>query len=361
MDSGKNVSKFLGSMNHKIYMDLKLIIREHALQFLPAKSLLRFRGVCRDWKHMISSPFFAHKQSLSCGSVSGLFLQNHNALPTFISLDPQSCSVPDPTLKFLPVPVDILASSNGLICCQAQTDDRSYYICNPVTKQFKQLPKPSMDHGREPSIVLIFKPSLLNFVAEYKLICAFPSNDFDDATEFEIYSSKDQSWKVSGEINFAAGKLIPKSGVGVNDIVYWLTFDGYILSFDLTKDRSQLVHGYNGSSQILGELDGKLCSANISGNYITVNVVSDIYYNTMQMGSHSRLWANKVNIPLSREVFGGNAYGGSVLYAGSEFVLFINGRYIYRADLKTKKVEFVVETLNCDRRVLPYVNSLAAL
>lgn len=361
MDSGKNPGKFLGVRNNKIYMDLKLIIREHALQFLPAKSLLKFRGVCRDWRHMISTPFFAHNQSLSFGSLSGLFFQNHGDLPALISIDPQSCGVPDPTLKFLPVPVDILASSNGLLCCQARTDDRAYYICNPVTMQWKKLPQPSMEHGREPAVVLIFKPSLLNFVAEYKLVCAIPSNDFDDATEFEIYSSKDESWKVSGEINFAVRKLIPKCGVSVNDIVYWQTSHGHILSFDLIKDRSQVINACNGTFETLGEMNGKLCSAFTNGSMLTVNVISDIYSNTMQMSSRARLWVNKVKIPYP-EVVGGNAYDrDTVLYVGSDFALLLKGRYIYRFDFKTKEAELVVEAFNCDRKVLPYVNSLAAL
>lgn len=358
---GKNPNKFLGARNNKIYMDLKLIIREHALQFLPAKSLFKFQGVCRDWKHTISTPFFAHNQSLSFSSVSGLFFQAPGESPTFISLDPESCGVPDPTLKFLPVPVELLASSNGLLCCQAQTEDRTYYICNPVTMQWKKLPKPSMEHGREPDVVLIFKPSLLNFVAEYKLICAFRSVDFDDATEFEIYSSKDDSWKVSGEINFAAKKLIPKSGVCVKDVVYWQTFHGSILSYDLTKDRSQVLHGCYHTNGTLGEMNGKLCSAYINRKTLTVSVISNIYSNTMQMSSHARLWDEKIRISLTSQVLEGNSYDlFPVLYAGSEAVILVSGRNLYCYNLKTKEANLVVE-IHHTGKAIPYVNSLVPL
>ncbi|KVI00097.1 putative F-box protein At3g23950 [Cynara cardunculus var. scolymus] len=362
MDGGKNPGKFFGTRNNKIYMDLKLIIREHALQFLPAKSLFKFRGVCRDWKLMISTPFFAHNQSLSFSSVSGLFLQTSGGQPTFISLDPEACGVPDPSLKFLPVPVDIVASSNGLLCCQAQTGDKAYYICNPATMQWKKLPKPTMEHGHEPAVVLIFKPSLLNFVAEYKLICGFRSVDMDDATEFEIYSSKDESWKVSGEMNYAAKKLIPKSGVSINDVAYWQTCYGGILAFDLTKDRSQLIHGCHSTNGTLGEMNGKLCTAFTFGHTLTVSVISNIYSNTMQMSSQARLWDDKVRVPLSNEVLDGNLYDQfPVLYAGSEAVFLFSGQCIYRVDLKTKEVKFVVEASRFDRRAIPYVNSLVAL
>lgn len=362
MDGSKNSSKFFGSRNNKIYMDLKLIIREHALQFLPAKSLFKFRGVCRDWKLMISTPFFAHNQSLSYSSVSGFFFQTPGDQPTFISLDPEACGVPDPSLKFLPAPVDIVASSNGLLCCQAQSGDKAYYICNPSTMQWKKLPKPTMEHGREPAIVLIFKPSLLNFVAEYKLICAFCSVDFDDATEFEIYSSKDDSWEVSGETNFAAKKLIPKSGVSVNDVAYWQTSNGGILVFDLTKNRSQLFPACYSTNGTLGEMNGKLCTAFTHGNTLTVSVISNIYSNTMQMNSQARLWDDRLRVPLTSEVVDGNLYDQfSVLYAGNGVVLLFTGRYICHVDLKTKEVKSVVEASPFGLRAIPYVNSLVAL
>ncbi|CAL5372460.1 unnamed protein product [Camellia sinensis] len=144
-------------------------------------------------------------------------------------------------MKFLPEPIDIRASSNGLICCQGQTGDKPYYICNPVTRQLKKLPKTNADHGLDPAVVLVFEPSLLNFVADYKLVCAFPSVDFDNATEFEIYSSTDGSWKISGEICFASKKLVPRSGIYVDGVVYWQAKHHGIVAFDLTKDRSQLI------------------------------------------------------------------------------------------------------------------------
>ncbi|GJX61501.1 F-box protein-like protein isoform X2 [Tanacetum coccineum] len=359
MDSGKKSSKFLGFKNNKIYMDLKLILREHALQFLPAKSLVRFQGVCRDWRLMISTPFFAHNQSLSFRSVAGLFFSGNPS--TFISIDPQSCGVPDPALNFLPAPVDILASSNGLLLCKAQAGDQAYYVCNPVTMQWKKLPKPNMEHGNEPAVVLNFKPSLLNFVAEFTVVCAVRSNDFDDATEFEIYNSKDGTWKMAKEINFSVRKVIPKSGVCVNDIVYWQTYGG-ILSFDMVKDRSQIMHGH-GHNGILGEYNGKLCSASITGRTLKLHEMSNIYSNTMQMGSNSHLWDNGLIIHVPSEVYahGDASYSRSILYVGSDIVVLRGGRKVYRYDIKTKETKFVVEAPENNQLAIPYVNSLVSL
>jgi hypothetical protein len=55
MDRGKRSNNIIANRNNKIYMDLKDIIREHTLPFLPAKSLFRFKTVCRD-SQLLSLP-----------------------------------------------------------------------------------------------------------------------------------------------------------------------------------------------------------------------------------------------------------------------------------------------------------------
>ncbi|KAB1226169.1 hypothetical protein CJ030_MR1G027802 [Morella rubra] len=197
---------------------------------------------------------------------------------TFIySLDPNSYGVPDPSLQFLPEPVDIKTSSHGLLCCQGRTVDKAYYICNPATKQWKKLPKPSADHGSKPALVLVFEPSLLNFVADYKLVCAFSSADFDDACEFEIYSSKEGCWRISGDLFFGAAMLRPNSGVHVNGIVYWLSMNGGVILFDLGMERSQRLFGL---ISCLGVMNGKLISTNFYNQTLHVSV-PNAYTNTM--------------------------------------------------------------------------------
>ncbi|CAL5367247.1 unnamed protein product [Camellia sinensis] len=360
MDRGKRPNKFMSSRNNNIYMDFRDIIREHALPFLPAKSLLRFRGVCRDWKLQISTPFFAHNQSLCFQGFSGLFFQSRGDPPYFISVDPISCGVPDPSLKFLPEPVNIKASSNGLICCQGCTGDKAYYICNPVTRQWKKLPKTNADHGSDPAVVLVFEPSLLNFVADYKLVCAFPSIDFDDATEFEIYSSTEGSWKISGEICFASKKLVSRSGVYVDGVVYWQERHHGVVAFDLTKDRSQLIQGYHGATSTLGVMNGKLCSAYATGRSITVQVLSNVYSNTMQMHSNARTWKEETRFDLGNPVtaagVGQERY--MVLFAGCNVVLVQGGKTILCYDMKTKETKIISSAAENNARCVSCVNSL---
>ncbi|XP_055806667.1 F-box protein At5g49610-like [Solanum dulcamara] len=356
MDRGKRPD--LAARNNKIYLDLKDIIKENALPFLPAKSIVKFGAVCRDWRLQISIPFFAHSQSLSCRSTSGFFLQIHGGSPSFIPIDANSCGVPDPLLRFLPEPVDIKSSSNGLLCCQGRQADKSYYICNPVTKQWKKLPKSNANHGSDPAIVLLFEPSLLNFVAEYKIICAFPSTDFGEATEFDIYSSREDSWEIAGEICFGDRKVMPKSGVHVNGIVYWMTTDS-ILAFDLTKERAQLLQGdFRG---FLGVFSGKLCKVYVSGNSIKLDILVNAHSNTMPMRDRIRMWSQKQTVVLDSKIVGGVATNYSVLHVDSDIMVAHCGERTYSYDFKSCATKLLSSQADIFYQCFPYVNSLVSL
>ncbi|XP_057973924.1 putative F-box protein At3g23950 [Malania oleifera] len=355
MDRGKRPSKITGSMSNKIYMDLREIIKERALPFLPAKSLFRFTGVCRDWKLQISAPFFAHTQTNSFHAISGIFCQFPRELPSFISLEQKAYGVPDPSLKFFPEEVDVRTSSNGLLCCQGRSGDKAYYICNPVTKQLKKLPQPNANHGPDPAIVLIFEPSRLNFVADYKLVCAFPSADFDDGYEFEIYSSEKGSWENSGEIFFGNNKFLPASGIHVNDVVYWQVKQTGLVAFDVVKCRAKLIQSY-AAKGTLGVMHKKLCATHIHGKTLTVSLLSNIYSNTMQLHSHARAWEEKCRIQLDDSLPLHDQ--PCVLLTADNLVVIQARKTIFSFDTKTREGTILCNTADSGMRSVPYVNSL---
>lgn len=352
MDRGKKPVSYFENRNNKIYMDLKDIIRENTLRYLPAKSLRRCTSVCRDWKLYISNPFFAHNQSNSFHDLSGFFCQSHLSLPSFLSLEPVAYGVPDPSLKFLPEPVDIRCASNGLLCCQGRTEYKAYYICNPVTQQWKKLPKPDANHGSEPALVLVFEPSLLNFVADYKLICAFQSDL--DGLEFDIYSSAEGCWRTSGEICFGNRQIVPCTGVYVDGIVYWQGRSA-IIAFDLTSERSTLHYSYSYGS--LGKVNGKLCSASIHGSKLTIAELSNAYANTMQMHSKTKAWSVK-NVTLDNSVFAGPTDQENVLCIKGEIVVIRLGRTLISYNMKTTDIKQLATEADYQPRMIPYVNSL---
>nr|GMD49933.1 F-box protein At5g49610-like isoform X2 [Ipomoea batatas] len=354
--------------NSVLLMDLKDIIREKAVPFLPAKSLFRFLVVCRDWKLHISTPSFHHNQSLCCLNISGLFCQTYENAPFFIPIHPESCGVPDPYLSFLPEPVVIKASSNGVLCCQGQDENR-YYLCNPVTKQWKKLPKPTASHGYDPKLVLIFEPSLLDFVPEYKLICVFQSTDFGDAIEFEIYTSKNNSWNVSGDICFGVPIFFLGSGVHVNSVAYWPKGFSRILSFDLTKDRSQLLDNSDDADAdtdfLLGTFDGRLCKVEIQlpCYEVVVSALVNIHTNTMSLDDDIGMWetilvldSNNTDMPLDDHT--------KVVAVSRDIVVVKRGNKFYSCDFEHQETKTVLSPPQPAElyygRWVPYVNSLVS-
>ncbi|KAM7264097.1 hypothetical protein ACFE04_001780 [Oxalis oulophora] len=352
MDQGKKTNKLYGQRTNKMYMDLKDIIRENALRYLPAKSLLRCTGICWDWRLMISSPFFAHNQAYFFRGISGFFLQSQDKPPLFVSLDQMAYGVPDPSLSFLPEPVQVRSSSNGLVCCQGVTGDKPYYICNPVNKMWKKLPEPEANHGDDPAIVFIFKPSLMDFVAEYTLVCAFPSDL--DGYEFEIYSSKNGTWRVSGEILFSDTKILPNSGVHVNGVVYWMEDCERIMAFDLQAERVQLI---TSDTVGLGELSGKLCSGRLHGLRLYISVLANACTNTSQMNSDVRTWEQKLNVTLKIKR-SSSLRDGSVLFLNEDVAVIHDGKSLYSYGLKTKSLVTLSSDFHQKMRLVPYVNSL---
>ncbi|KAM3218908.1 hypothetical protein P3L10_023439 [Capsicum annuum] len=89
-------------------------------------------------------------ESLDCyfyQTLDGIY-QSH---PKFLSLDCYSTGVPSPSLRFLPESVKVLSSSSGLLLCQGQ---ENYYVCNPVTKDWKTIPPHQYYHGSDPPLFL---------------------------------------------------------------------------------------------------------------------------------------------------------------------------------------------------------------
>ncbi|XP_074275281.1 uncharacterized protein LOC141599226 [Silene latifolia] len=375
--SGKSSGK--NAKVNMLDMDLKDILREHALRFLPAKTLFRSLTVCRDWKLQISTPFFIHNQSVSCRFFSGVFVQPPGAPPYFLSLDQMAYGVPDQQLKFLPEPVDVKSSANGLLCCVGRGPGRAYYVCNPVNQQWKKLPKPSNDHGPNPAIAIVFEPSVLNFIAEFKVVCVFASTDIEEAYEFDIYSSDRDSWKVSSEMYFINSKYLYGRGnaqgfqfgrvMYVDGVVYWSMSCGRTLSLDMrTQKAAESTYGYvygGYLSPFLGTMDGHLCTAYIRNQSIYVTIIHNRHANTMSSRAREANLNKTHESCLNSEVVKISGHDvPKVLLTWDGIVVFRVGSDVFSHDMKTNKTKALMQgerNITEGYTIVPYVNSLVSL
>ncbi|KAL9245975.1 hypothetical protein vseg_019565 [Gypsophila vaccaria] len=366
---------------HMLDMDLKEILREQALRYLPAKALSRSRSVCRDWKLQISTPFLAHNQSVSCRSFAGIFVQAPRGSPFFVSLDEMAYGVPDQELKFLPEAVDVKASSNGLLFCIGRGVNRAYYVCNPVNQHWKKLPKSSVDHGSDPAIALVFEPSLLSFTADFKVVCVFASTELEGSYEFDIYSSDQDSWNVSPEMYFVNSVIGTGKPRGLefgkstyfDGVIYWSTNCGKTLSFEMkTQKAFEMPRYYHSAdnfgvyrSSHFGTIDGKLCSTSIAHTSVQVLVIHSRHSNTMSAQASMAKGKKTQKSQLDTEVVQlQGADRPEVLITWEGIVIFRTGRKLFSHDMKTHETRALVHVdsiIDSSYAVLPYVNSLVNL
>ncbi|XP_050229702.1 F-box protein At5g07610-like [Mercurialis annua] len=328
-------------------------VKEHALHFLPAKSLYKFRSVSKQWNKWIESPFFAHQQSAYFKYVSGLLCQVPGESPSFISLDRASSGIPSDSLSFLPEPVEIRTSCNGLLCCQGRIKDQAYYICNPVTKEWKMLPMPQLYHGPGSALVLAFDPSLLNFTARYELVCAVILPDVP-ILMFEIYSSTTNSWRTSEtlycDINSAG---LVGDGLYVNGFAYWVTYSGVVLGFHVSYEHfgtfnlppcSGLTSGvltemHGGLFYLLSRKQGEEHNVEVYGD-MSMDLKEVISLNLKQIG----------NVLLQIRILS---------FVNDETLILDVGGRIVAYNVRSHEFECLAEVDNAGFcKYLPYVNSI---
>ncbi|KAG8383390.1 hypothetical protein BUALT_Bualt04G0007500 [Buddleja alternifolia] len=350
---GHNITLFPRFTKTKEEMEIKDIASDNILPLLPAKALIRFRSVSKEWDHRIKSPFLAHEQSYRFKDLSGFFCQYNDKEPTFVTLNNPAYGVPIPSLAFLPSFVNIISSSNGLLLC---TGNDLYYICNPANEEWKALPKPEYYHGPEPATILAFEPSPLNMGAHYKLICAVPLLD-QPIVCFEIYSSETNSWRVSNAI-FVGNLSFINPGLYMKGVAYWETSTREVLAFDVKHEIHRIISLPYGAPPdgVLTCIHDELCYIGVSnfwGNEYSVKIYGGLHLRLIRLIN--------VNLEPGPGLTGIQEYRVLPCVDG-EIVMILMGSSMYSYSLSRNRIQARSITEGDDLRVsakyLPYVNSM---
>ncbi|GER42980.1 F-box family protein [Striga asiatica] len=333
-------------------MELKDIIKEDILPWLPAKALTRFKSVSKSWNFWIKSPVLAHRQSYTHKSISGFFSQpNYYSEPDFFTFNQSSSGIPNPSLSFLPISTYIVGSTHGLLVCRAHSEPDLYYICNPVTRTFRKLLSPGLYHGLDSACVLAFDPALTNIESFYQLVCAVPLVG-QPVICFETYSSKTGSWACSDAI-CPMDEELSGHGLYMNGMAYWKTNGGKVVAFDTKTEVCGVVALPHGSPArgALVEMNGQLAYVGISELCYGV----EMYYG-VEMGLRRRV-----------ELFGNvggfrGCYFGVLPYCEEGKVMVVNGGLVYCCGLEDEGIEEVGSwwwaEFTESTRFFPYVNTL---
>ncbi|XP_073101243.1 F-box protein At5g07610-like [Elaeis guineensis] len=297
---GEDIAPFL-SINHG---PQKRPDRFQILSRLPAKSVVRFKSVCKQWLALASDPvFLAAHTRCSPLTVSGLLIQDSFRGNLFsFSVDGGASPVlPDPSLSSLDHrfgdggPLHVLQSCNGLLLCTkpGQMLSKSHILLNPTTMQYRQIPNPPTDlYSNKYQFMLAFDPSTS---LQYRIAClssniTLPS--FDPTTHVEIYSSDTSAWELSRET--VPGGSISQKGVYWNGALHWITENAFVVSFDVEQQvvkTTWLPSGDRGGTLLyFGESRGHLHLIE-TGDGKDSSYVDWMHFQVFEMGKDNASWS----------------------------------------------------------------------
>ncbi|KAG9443118.1 hypothetical protein H6P81_018972 [Aristolochia fimbriata] len=217
--------------------DLNNDVMTEILLRLPLRPLITSKCVSKHWYGLLSGvsikPQLAH--------TTGVFSYDDGDEWGYLRHVPEADdeyaqdvhSAVDTALSFLPTFPDVLvvAGSHGLLLATAGTQKRggSFFVCNPLTKKYREVPRPRTARGhrmRMHSVGLDFNPKTSPF---FKIIFYRHSHDrlFRKRTanrplelELEIYSSEVGKWVNSEATEWASASCTYTHMVSLNGVIY---------------------------------------------------------------------------------------------------------------------------------------------
>lgn len=302
----------MNSQRHGFFPDEVVL---QILSRLPIKSLFRAKTVCKLWYRLVSDKYFIQlynelsvKNSMLVVEVS----ESSGLKSSLICVDDRR-GVCEFYLDFLKDRVKVRASCNGLLCCSSIPDKGVYYVCNPMTREFKLLPK-----SRERNVTRFYPDGEATLVG---LACNLSSQKFnvvlagyhrtfghrpDGTFKCMIYDSESNKWRKF--ITFQDDQfshMNKNQVVFVNGALHWLTGGGFscILVLDLEYDMWRKmslpdeVSCGTGNRFYLLESDGCLSVIQISDTWMKIWVLKDYVGEEWRLVDTVSLRCIKVLVP----------------------------------------------------------------
>ncbi|KAJ7955273.1 F-box protein [Quillaja saponaria] len=259
---------------------------------LPVKSLFRSKAVCKLWYRLSSEKYFGqlyNEVSIRNPMILVEISQSSESKSSLICVD-NSRGVSDISLDFLKDRVKIRASCNGLLCCSSIPDKGVYYVCNPMTREFKLLPKsrerPVTRFHPDGEAVLVGLACDSTY-QKFNVVLAGYHRTFghrpDGSFISLIYDSESNKWRKFISIQDEQFTHMNRNQVVfVNSSLHWLTMScTHILVLDLNHDIWSTmplpyeVRCRTGNRLYLLEYDGCLSVIQISDAWMNIWVLKD--------------------------------------------------------------------------------------
>ncbi|KAJ7945563.1 F-box only-like protein [Quillaja saponaria] len=174
-------------MELQIWKDFPDDLFEAVIARLPISTFFRFRSVCRRWNSLLTSQSFSQHCDQVPQASPWFYTITHENVNSGAMYDPSSKKWHHPTISTLPTEKLVLpvASAGGLVCFLS-IDHSNFYVCNPLTRSFKELPAPSVKVLSRVAVGMTLNGK--STTAGYKILWVGCDG------EYEIYDSMKNSW-----------------------------------------------------------------------------------------------------------------------------------------------------------------------
>lgn len=213
-------SNSLEPMDSEIWKDFPEDLYEAVIARLPVATFFRFRSVCQKWNTLLTSNSFSVQCSQVFQPQPWFYTRTHENVNTGAMFDPVSRKWHHPTVPAIPTKMIILpvASAGGLICF-LDIGHRSFYVCNPLTRSFRELQSRSVKVWSRVAVGMTLDKS----GGAYRIMWVGSDG------EYEVYDSLKNTWTCPG--GMPAGIKLPLSlnfkslPVSVDGLMYFLRSD----------------------------------------------------------------------------------------------------------------------------------------
>lgn len=274
------------------FLPIDLIIQ--ILSRLPPKSLVRFKSVCKSWCRLISSTHFMQLHFRVSSQTLQIVIQPPDTTEPnsekLLLIDPFNPSS-NLSLDFMDDCIKVRASSNGMLCCSSVKNKGLYYLCNPITREFRVLPRTrdrpftrTQPFYEATLVGLCFNPISFRFTVVlagfYRSFGQFRGNQFVS----NVFDSQTNSWK-RFEFPLIDEFTHMNRNQAVHDMcsIYWLTQScTHLLYFDFELELwgkislpPEILGTQNGSRVYLLEFEGLVSVIEISQGVMSTFILKD--------------------------------------------------------------------------------------
>lgn len=218
-------------MEQEIWKDFPEDLFEAVIARLPIAAFFRFRSVCRQWNSLLASQSFSKQCAEVPQENPWFYTITHENVNSGAMYDPSLKKWHHPSISPLPTKLIVLpvASAGGLVCF-LDIGHRNFYVCNPLTQSFKELPARSVKVWSRVAVGMTGNRNSIG--SGYKILWVGCDG------EYEVYDSVKNSWSrpgnMPGSMNLPLSLNFRSQTVSIDSTLYFMRSDPEgVVSYDM--------------------------------------------------------------------------------------------------------------------------------